>query len=58
MLATQREKDRKLEHERHHWYRSQRPRCARPGLVFVDCPCGWFGWITEANAPTATAPPG
>lgn len=47
MKATSRERARLREHQPHGWRLSNRNLVDQSGMVFVECPCGWFGWLRE-----------
>lgn len=48
MKMTQRDKNRKREHEPHGWGKERALVEGEVGEVFARCPCGWFGWVSEA----------
>lgn len=40
-----RSKNRYREHEPHGWYLIERVNALQGSRVFMQCPCGWFGWV-------------
>ena len=50
------ERERAKLHGPHGWHRSERAHVPQRGRVFMDCPCGWFGWVSDEIAPPRTPP--